>query len=277
MTRSDQTDPNPPGTVLESDDEIKKVQQSLRGSSTAKRPSSERPFRPSVRPPMAVMTIYDDGRNDGEDIRIRADQFVIGRTEGDLKLPFDELLSSRHVAVTRQVVQGKWRWVITDLQSRNGVFFRVSKAPLNQDGEFLIGRGCYKFQIIQQTGPETAAWDNAGGLAPGTRAFQADLQAGTATITEVVRGGIGSRITLAKDHYTIGSAGDCDIVRGDDPYSAPLHADLRRSERGTWMISNHGSRNGVWLRLPQIVLDRGKNCDFQAGEQRFRLSYGAKA
>ncbi|XZE56917.1 FHA domain-containing protein [Planctomycetaceae bacterium SH139] len=185
----------------------------------------------------------------------------------------DELLSSRHAAVTRQRVSGTWRWVITDLQSRNGVFFRVSKAPLSHGSDFLVGNGCYKFELVQKTEPETAAWNNIQAQGPTTRAYQADLPAGTATISEVIRGGTGTRIRLSKDAYTMGRSNTCDIPRSNDPCSAPFHAHLQRSEKGTWMIKNNGSRNGVWLRLPQIVIPQGKNCDFHAGEQRFRLSF----
>jgi RNA polymerase sigma factor (sigma-70 family) len=123
---------NPPGTVLESEEEIKRTQELLKnsvshGSGSHSHEFVEQLYRPSIRPPVALLTIYDDGRSKGENIRIRNEQFVVGRTEGDLKLAFDEMLSSKHFAVTRQMVAGIWRWVVTDLQSRNGVFFRVSK------------------------------------------------------------------------------------------------------------------------------------------------------
>ena len=41
-------------------------------------------FRPTVRSPVAVLTVFDDGKLDGEVIRLRSPRFVIGRTEGDL-------------------------------------------------------------------------------------------------------------------------------------------------------------------------------------------------
>jgi len=264
----------PAGTILESNEEIRRAQEALRNQTGDASASPERPFRPTVRPPIAILTVLDDGATTGEVFRIRDDQFVIGRSEGDLKLPFDELLSSRHLAINRQIFKGNWRWVVTDLQSKNGVFFRVSKAPLAHNTEFLIGRGCYRFQIFQQTGPDTQAWNLASAPAPGTKAFQADLKTGTVTITEIVRGGTGARINLLKDSYTIGSSTKCDIVRSDDPFTNQEHATLTRSERGTWVVQNNGTRNGVWVRLPQISISRGGACEFQAGEQRFKLGFG---
>lgn len=269
-------DLNPPGTVLESDEEIQQAQKRLRGALNAadsKPLSHEEPFRPSLRAPTAILAVYDDGESRGENIRVRTDQFIIGRTEGNLHIYHDELMSSRHVAITRQTVADQWRWVVTDLQSRNGVFFRVSKAPLSQDSEFLIGSGCYKFQIVQNSEPETAVWNRTQTHGPTTKIYQPELPAGTATIAEVVRGGTGIRVSLTKDQYTIGRLNDCDIPRINDRFTAPVHARLQRSDKGTWMIRNNGARNGVWLRLPQIVIPQGKNCDFQAGEQRFRISF----
>lgn len=267
----------PLGTVLESNEEIERVRKAIRSQKEAIQTSStESVFCPTVRPPIAILAVLDDGESSGELIRIRDEQFIVGRTEGDLRLPFDELLSSRHLAINRQIVQGAWRWVITDLQSRNGVFFRVSKAPLSHNTEFLIGGGCYKFQIVQQTCPDTQGWNGINSAPPGTRAFQGDLQPGTATITELLRGGIGSRQTLVKDSYRIGSDVQCDIVRNQDPFTRSEHATLTRSDRGTWVIQNNSTKNGVWIRLPQIGISSGGTCEFQAGEQRFKLSFGTK-
>ncbi len=266
----------PPGTILESNDEIRRAQAALRqhGHDVGIRP--ERLFRPTVRPPIAILTVMDDGSSAGEHVRIRDGEFIIGRSEGDLKLPFDELLSSRHVAITQQVVSGAWRWVVTDLQSRNGVFFRVSRAPVVPNAEFLVGRGCYRLHIIQHAGPDTAVWDGAKRGSPATKAILADAQAGTEMLIEVVRGGDGSRTTLVNTAYSIGAGRSCDIVRTNDPFTAETHARLVRNENGTWMIENLSARNGVWLRLPQVGIVRGGTCEFQAGEQRFRLAFGAR-
>ena len=232
-------------------------------------------YRPTVRSPVAVLTICDDGSAKGETVRLRDEQFIIGRSEGDLQLTFDELLSSRHLAISRQRVKGNWRWVVTDLQSKNGVFFRVSQAPMFHDSEVLIGKGCYRFQFNQNNGPDTADW--SGAKPTGTRALEADQNPGVATLTEVVHNSIGQRLALTKDSYLIGTASSCDIVRVDDPFSEPTHAKLARSENGTWVMQNQNARNGVWIRLPQISIGRKGKCEFQAGEQRFKLNFGGKA
>ena len=43
---------------------------------------------------MAILVVFDDGRTDGEIIRIRDHRFIIGRSEGDLVIPFDGRISA---------------------------------------------------------------------------------------------------------------------------------------------------------------------------------------
>jgi len=76
---------------------------------------------------MAMLTVCDDGKLDGEVIRIRDQRFVIGLSEGDLKIPFDGRISARHVEITLQTVGGLHRWVVTDLQSTHGTFVRLRR------------------------------------------------------------------------------------------------------------------------------------------------------
>ena len=107
------------------------------------------PYRPTSRPPIALLTVFDDGKNEGEVIRIRDQKFVIGRTEGDLKIPHRRPDLARHVEITLQAIGGIHRWVVTDLQSTHGMFVRVSRTVLNDRSEFLVGNGRYRFETPQ--------------------------------------------------------------------------------------------------------------------------------
>lgn len=297
-------DPLPPGTELESDEEIERVLQDLRlrGSHVAQgrwagatatdnelqsriqgrhhdsnnsNAATEQPFRPTIRPAAAMLIMCDDGENTGEVFRLRSDRFIIGRTEGDLQLPDDEQISSRHVALTRQVMGGQSRWVVTDLQSRNGLFVRVGKAPLVHQSEVLIGNGRYRLELHQQAVAETAAFDNFDlRQSSSTRAFDNSVPIGSAIFTEVLASGVGGRVVLSGERYWIGSDPTCEICRPSDPFVSGKHACLSRSPRGTWMLQHNQTLNGIWLRMPQVVLEQGKKCEFQIGEQRFRLRYG---
>src|SRR4051794_40080268 len=111
-----------PGTLIETDEDIRQALLSrLKGQAQA--PAQPAPpvptdpaaqatgkgasaYRPTARPPLAILTVYDDGKLDGEVIRIRDPRFVIGRTEGNLTIPIDGRISSRHVEITHQVVGG---------------------------------------------------------------------------------------------------------------------------------------------------------------------------
>ncbi|MCA9192662.1 MAG: FHA domain-containing protein [Planctomycetales bacterium] len=278
-SRSQKTmdDPLPPGTELESDEEIARVQAELRKHAESRKSQDrerEQPFRPNIREPYPILIVCDDGQNTGEVIRIRDERFIIGRIEGDFQLPRDELISSRHVAITRQLVQGVARWVVTDLQSKNGLFVRVAKAPLSHKSEVLVGGGCYRLEIAQEGMSSTVGFLNDGLNDFGTRAFDGNVPVGSVVLSEVLSGGIGSRHVLSNDSYWIGSDSRCEICRSEDPFVSPRHAKLSRSSNGNWSIQHNNTVNGIWLRMPQIVLLAGKKCEFQIGEQRFRLRYG---
>ncbi len=284
----------PPATQLETDEVLEQIRAKLKqnkapvksdrnGNTSSKEPNREKkeqkgqqeqPFRPTVRPPAATLIMCDDGESTGEVFRLRGDRFIIGRTEGDLQLPDDEQISSRHVALTRQVVSGQTRWVVTDLQSRNGLFVRVSKAPMTHMSEVLIGGGRYRLEIMQHAGAQTAAFEDAPARAPTTLAFQNNDVLGSEMLTEILAGGSGTRIMLNRDQYWFGSDPECEICRRQDPFVSGKHASLVRSQRGTWMLQSNSTVNGIWLRMPQVVLEQGKKCEFQIGEQRFRLRYG---
>ena len=126
------------------------------------------PFRPTIRPPIALLTVYDDGKTDGEVIRIRDGTFVIGRTEGDLRIPLDGRISARHVEITYQQVGGLYRWVVTDLQSTHGLFVRVSKTVLADKAEFLVGNGRYRFDAIPVDPDATTDFDQAANRSAAT-------------------------------------------------------------------------------------------------------------
>ena len=50
---------------------------------------------------------------------------------------------------------------------------------------------------------------------------------------------------------------------------SPRHARVARNDRGQWVVANARSRNGLWMRIGEVSLDRGGY--FQCGEQRFLI------
>ena len=229
------------------------------------------PFRPIARPKVAVLTVCDDGRTDGEVIRIRGHRFVIGRTEGDLCIPIDGRISARHVEITLQTIGGShYRWVVTDLQSTHGLFVRVSRARLADQAEFLVGSGRYQFDAPRYAaGPATEhlaheqSFSQTHGWADANSSFRPPA------LSELLGDEIGNRVLLAKPEYWIGTDPACAICRADDPFCEPRHVRLYRKSSGAWHAENNKTQNGLWVRMSQVTVE--SLAQFQIGEQRFQL------
>ncbi len=218
-----------------------------------------------------MLTVCDDGKLEGETIRIRDHRFVIGRTEGDLKIPIDGRISSRHVEITHQVVGGLQRWVVTDLQSTHGMFVRVSKTPLADKSEFLVGNGRYRLDIPQQdTGATVDNLGSHGGRSETQGWNDESSQFRPPALTELLGKEIGNRTLLIKPEYWIGSDPTCPICRPDDPFCEPRHARVFLGQKGSWHAEHNKAQNGLWLRMSQVPATT--LVWFQIGEQRFRLN-----
>jgi FHA domain len=277
------------GTLIETEDDVRQALQSGQkgrqpvpapavpsdlSPAPVPSPSASRPavpFRPTVRPPVAVLTVFDDGKTDGEMIRIRDHRFTIGRTEGDFCIPLDGRISGKHVEITHQFVGGLHRWVVTDLQSTHGMFVRVSRTVLADKAEFLVGNGRYRFDDPQGGPDETVDqaatagnFSETQGLSDGPATFRSPA------LTELLGREIGNRALLVKNEYWIGSDPSCPICRPDDPFCEPRHVRLYRGgSKGGWHAEHHKTPNGLWLRMPQITVEAV--AQFQIGEQRFQL------
>jgi pSer/pThr/pTyr-binding forkhead associated (FHA) protein len=193
-------------------------------------------FRPTVRGPMALLRIVDDGSEDGELVRIRQERCVIGRSDGDVVIPHDISMSPRHAAIERLGDSG---WRLCDLDSAGGTFARVTTARLRDGTMLQVGRTRLRFQAVDLT----EAWlieDRPD--RPGVR------HECHAPATSLGRAGCGCGIGL------------------DDPFVSPIHATVHRTHRG-WTIDNTGM-NGLWVRIEAPVRLAAPS-QFLCGEQRF--------
>jgi pSer/pThr/pTyr-binding forkhead associated (FHA) protein len=229
------------------------------------------PFRPVFRPPVAVLEICDDGRDEGESIRIRGDSLTIGRANAEVLIPHDSQISSTHARISRRLVQGSYQWFLTDLNSTNGTFIRVAKVTL-ADGQFiLLGSHRYLFRAAQLPAklPEPTE-----GSRNQTRGWQqiapVDMGRLTPALVRLHPDGTEQPYRLDRDDLVLGQSTDaCQLVIADDPAISSVHARIRRNEEGRFVIENMNSRNGVWLAISEQRLQN--NAHFQLGEQRFRL------
>ncbi|MEX2170665.1 MAG: FHA domain-containing protein [Pirellulales bacterium] len=199
-------------------------------------------YRPSQRPPAALMQVFDDDQDRGELVRIRRTPFDIGRQEGDLTVPHELQMSRRHARIDRRQVSGEWHWYLRDLGSTNGTFVRARRVRLRDKDEVLLGADLVRF--LQPGGPETA------------------------TLVKVAPGRYEEKVTLKPGVHWIGtSSSQCLPLLQGSKFLDPKHLRLEVDAQGQWRLFDCGSTNHVWVRVEEVRLVDG--CCFQAGEQRF--------
>jgi pSer/pThr/pTyr-binding forkhead associated (FHA) protein len=251
---------------MESVEEIRQVLQARRPLTTKEDTSAATvPFRPVRRPPVALVCILDDGRDDGEWLRIRASRAVIGRSEGAIVIPHDDQMSGRHAELVRQLEGNRYRWYLADLQSTNGTFVRVGKVLLRHGQEILIGSRRLRFEGA----PQVAAGAESADQSRATRGWKSvaptDL---LPSLVELAEQGEGQRWLLTKSDTWIGrDSTQCPVALADDPLVNPRHARLLRDAKGRWHLENGATVNGTWIRITKIPLEGAGQ--FQLGEQRF--------
>lgn len=263
-------------TRLETEDDVRQALNAFRPGAVAKAPAKggqapadDAPpiFRPSLRPSTPVLTICDDGLETGETIRIRTNPFVIGRTEGDLKVPHDGQMSSRHAALKLSTVKDKPRWTLVDLKSTNGTYVRVAHAVLEDGSEFVVGRTRLRFENKSLAG---AAQSRKTAAAEQTTQLwqQPDANHSAPALIELAGDGTGRRALISKHETWLGKdPSHCQMVLPADPYVSARHARIRYDDEGRWVLENNKSVNGVWLKVEQIAFK--DSCRFMLGEQLF--------
>jgi pSer/pThr/pTyr-binding forkhead associated (FHA) protein len=79
---------------------------------------------------MGLLHIYDDGEASAEIVRIRHTPFVIGRDQGDVVIPHDRQISSRHAQIVLKETGAGAEFFLQDLGSRNGTYVRATQIVL---------------------------------------------------------------------------------------------------------------------------------------------------
>jgi pSer/pThr/pTyr-binding forkhead associated (FHA) protein len=240
----------------------------------ASKPSADgTPYRPTRRPPVLLVCVLDDGsREEGEWRRIRASRAVVGRVDGDITIPHDDSMSSRHAELVRQLEGGTWRWYINDLKSTNGTFARVAKSILKPGQEIMVGNTRFRFE---SPGAAPAADETVRELpaaSAGTTTWEAPQVAGRGlpALVEVRARGDGQRWPIEGDEVWLGSdPAQCRVVAAQDPMASSKHARIFRDARGRWFVENNRSLNGTWLRIDRLAIEGAGQ--FQMGEQRFLI------
>jgi pSer/pThr/pTyr-binding forkhead associated (FHA) protein len=224
---------------------------------------TEAAYRAQIRPLVPRLVMLDDGEQAaGETVWLREPATVIGRSEGEIRLPHDPLVSGRHAEIIREGAARPHRWLLRDLGSANGTFVRCARTPLRQDAIIILGSRRFRFRPPQ-------AKPAAGTFASGT--VLADVAAlpssGWPALVETTQARPPVEIMLAGVDLSVGRPGQGNAIEIDDPLLAATHARILRQPSGQWMLEALPSLNGVWVQVQGIVLAPVSR--FQIGEQRF--------
>jgi pSer/pThr/pTyr-binding forkhead associated (FHA) protein len=228
-------------------------------------PEDSHDFRPSLRPPVPVLSVLDDGSlEEGEDVRLRCERFSIGRTSGDVQLPNDASISGAHAEIRRTPWRGGFQWHLHDLESVNGTFVRCVRAVLHQNAILILG--ARRFRLRNPLKPNSmAAVGHHTNLMDGAHIPETVWP----VLVEASTKPGAVEFSLRSDRLVIGRAGGGADIELDDPLLANRHAELKRLRDGTWMISAETTRNGIWVSISAVGLT--PYCFFRCGEQRFRF------
>jgi pSer/pThr/pTyr-binding forkhead associated (FHA) protein len=242
--------------------------QSIRGNIPANQaaPLPGQLYRPIVRPPTPVLTVLDDGLIDrGQEIRLRGDSFIIGRTDGDLILSHDSAISGRHAKITRIAANGRFKWHLEDLGSANGTFVLVRSVVLLPDMVVMLGGRQFRLEEPGLTSGTPAAESDGTRLVNASEVMSAVLPA----LVEANSAPGRLRFEIRGVEVVIGNSPNGVDISLDDPLVSPRHAVLKRQANGQWKLECEKTPNGVWVRVPSVRLV--SPCAFQCGEQRFRF------
>ena len=229
------------------------------------RSATEHEFRPTLRPPVPVLTVLDDGSQEvGDDYRMRGEVCSIGRTSGTVQIPNDMAISGAHAEIRRTPWKGGWQWHLHDSGSVNGTFVRCVRAILHENAVLIIGSRRFRLRnplvpgVMDLGGSETKIAD--GKHIPSTV---------WPTLAEASGKPQALQFPVRLDEVTIGRTGGGADIELDDPLLANRHAVLRRQRDGTWMIISEQTKNGIWVSISAVSLS--SHCFFRCGEQRFRF------
>lgn len=199
-------------------------------------------YRPTRRPPMAILRVYDDDQRDAEVVRVRQTPFVIGRQDGELVIGHERQMSRRHARLDRTQEGDVWRWYLSDLRSTNGTFHCVDQAPLHDGTEVLIGGELVRF-----------AESSTGGHP---------------SLTKVAPSADEEQVKLTGEAHLIGvDASTCLPFLTKSTYLDPHHYRVER-RAGRWWVVDLGSTNHLWVSITKRI-ELSAEARFQIGEQRF--------
>lgn len=209
-----------------------------------------------------LVAVRRDG-TDGESYAITGEQIDIGRTEGDLRFD-DKHLAERHARISVRAGQ----FVITPLESRNGIYIRITVPVELLDGSYiLVGKQVLRFEEVPDAEKTLRPAVEHGMILFGT-----PLKSPWGRLRQMTSAGTSRDVYhLTRSDLIIGRE-QGDLVFSDDEFMSRRHALLQfRGNRA--LLSDQGSSNGTYLRLSgQHVLESGQM--MRLGDELLRFELG---
>ncbi|HMU37710.1 MAG TPA: FHA domain-containing protein [Pseudomonadota bacterium] len=190
-------------------------------------------------------------------------EHVAGRLEGAVMFPEDRLLSPRHATF---VLQAGKLWVRDD-GSHNGVYIRLRAPKIVPSGTLLlIGEQLIR---VESALPDVLPYPDH----EGTYFYCSPHRTARLTLVQFLTGGdVGLIYRSRGDTVTIGRELN-DVNFPEDPYISGRHAQIVALEDGHFQITDLGSKNGTFEKVPKIVqLFSGDQ--LLLGQQLLRIELG---
>lgn len=190
---------------------------------------------------MAKLVVIRPDGSEGATIPLREGSVVIGRDSEQEVLANDPFLSPQHARIT---IQGG-KFSIEDLNSLNGIFYRIRSEYELQSGDMLrLGQELLEFNKMEDIEPLPGASD---GSASTLRGGSPDIGY-WGRLSLVAGPEIASRaFVFSDDEINIGrEIGD--IVFRDDGFVSGRHARISKLD-GRVVLKDLGSSNGTYVRI----------------------------
>jgi pSer/pThr/pTyr-binding forkhead associated (FHA) protein len=209
-----------------------------------------------------LVAVRRDG-SDGEAYPLAGDQIDVGRSEGDLHFD-DPHLAPRHARISLRAGQ----YVLTPLESRNGVYRRISQPVELADGHMiLVGKQVLRFEFLSDVEKTLHPAVEHGMVLFGT-----PLKAPWGRLRQLTSAGTSRDVFhLTRSDMVLGRE-QGDIVFSDDEFMSRRHA-LIQFRSGSALLSDLGSSNGTFVRLTgQHTLAPGEM--IRLGDELLRFEMG---
>ncbi|GAA5506989.1 FHA domain-containing protein [Novipirellula caenicola] len=214
----------------------------LANSTSSSNDTDVHPLSPERRVPTPLLiALDDDSETEGEVLRLRKAETILGRRHADWCFANDADISSLHAKIQRTSDgRGGCVWQLVDQQSTNGTYVYKPIIHLAEDDSFMIGGVSCRWERSQRDPPSFQ-------IAP------------IGSSSPAIHIPLGKRLQIGRDE----SAADIILPH---PTINPLHAELYETDQG-WILEDQQSRNGIWHRINSVTL--ASESRFILGEQRF--------